>query len=471
MASTVLEEQLSGGSGGRSSDLRAELFSEALGVAASKYAVFAWVESNPLAARYLRSLKSDEHYAAPRALFRFFRWLRQQPGWMQANGTGEVEFALQKQGRCRTDRQRAELEELLLDFLNSEIRGTRNYKLKFYNAVHGLLKFHRVQLPNSSPERIIADTEAVEGSLSLGEVYKIIGACKPRERAIFTMMFQGFMDEHRFVEFNKNGWAKLEPQIRENHDWWIFKWSHRKKNDKPYFVIWHRSWDGPKMLQEYLKERGTPRRIGTDERGQPVYEPIFLNRQGLPFNKDNLQHAWIEASTRAGVVERIKPYCKLCGGRMQKTRRYINGASRKRYECRCGNIQDAREFYCQFFHVRYGKHLHELRDTLKTNLPTLAGVDRVHVNFFAGHKIDSLDYEKLREAEKNPMLMEKIQQDWLKTEPFLNLWSHGGISIAATQKQQEMENDITKLKAEKEDLRRDVELLKKLVDPAKFKRI
>jgi len=34
-----------------------------------------------------------------------------------------------------------------------------------------------------------------------------------------------------------------------------------------------------------------------------------------------------------------------------------------------------------------------------------------------------------------------------------------------------MENDITKLKAEKEDLRRDVELLKSLVNPAKFKRI
>ncbi len=156
---------------------------------------------------------------------------------------------------------------------------------------------------------------------------------------------------------------------------------------------------------------------------------------------------------------------------MHKTRRSINGASRKRYECRSGNVQDAREFYHQFYHVRYGKHLHELRDTLKTNLPTLAGVDRVHVSFFAGHKIDSLDYEKLREAEKNPMLMEKIQQDWLKTEPFLNLWSHGGISIAATQKQQAMENDITKLKAEKEDLRRDVELLKSLVNPAKFKRI
>jgi hypothetical protein len=170
MASTVLGEQLSGGgSVGRSSDLRAELFSEALGVAGSKYAVFAWVESNPLAGRYLRSLKSDEHYAAPRALFRFFRWLRQQPGWKLVIGTGEVEFVLQKQGRCRNDRQRAEFEQLLLDFLNSEIKGTRNYKLKFYNAVHGLLKFHRVQLPNSSPERIIADTEAVEGSLSVAQ--------------------------------------------------------------------------------------------------------------------------------------------------------------------------------------------------------------------------------------------------------------------------------------------------------------
>jgi len=158
---------------------------------------------------------------------------------------------------------------------------------------------------------------------------------------------------------------------------------------------------------------------------------------------------------------------------MHKTRRSINGANRKRYECRCGNLQDAREFYHQFYHVRYGKHLHELRDTLKTNLPTLAGVDRVHVSFFAGHKIDSLDYEKLREAEKNPTLMEKILQDWLKTEPFLNLWSHGGISIAATQKQQEMEmeKDITKLKTENHELRREFELLKNYLGPTKYKGI
>lgn len=64
MASPVLGEQLSGGGFvGRSSDLRAELSIEAPGVAASKYVVFAWVESNPLAGRYLRSLKSDENLA------------------------------------------------------------------------------------------------------------------------------------------------------------------------------------------------------------------------------------------------------------------------------------------------------------------------------------------------------------------------------------------------------------------------
>jgi len=453
------------------SDLSAQLHSEAPGVVAGKYAVLAWLEENPMAAAYIRRLHGDDHHAGARCLYRVFKWLTRRPGWQPPVNVSEVEWILDKQGSCRTDRARAVLEEMLIDFCNSEVHGTHNYKLKFYNTFHGLCKRHHIQLPNTDVEEIRADTAAVEGTLTLTDVFRIISTCKLRERAVFTLMWQSLMDSERFIQFNKNGWSRLEPQIRNENDWLIYKIPYRKKNDKPYFVMWHRTWDGPKLLLEYIEDRGTPRRVGTDERGQPVYEPIFLNRQGGPFNKDNLKHAWIQAATRAGVVERIHPYCKICGAGMVKTRRYVNGASKKRYECRCGNIQQAREFYRAFSHTRYGKNLHEIRDVLSTNLPTLAGVRETHVNFFAGHKIDPLDYQKLRDADKNPQLMDGLQQDWIKAEPFLNMWSHGGITIESTAKQRAMEEDLRRAEAKIERQGREIEELRAFFEKDKLARI
>jgi hypothetical protein len=78
--------------------------------------------------------QGDEYYATPRALFRVFKWLVNQPGWQPPAGISEVEWVLEKQGGCETDKARAVLEELLIDLCNTEVHGTRNYKLKFYNA-------------------------------------------------------------------------------------------------------------------------------------------------------------------------------------------------------------------------------------------------------------------------------------------------------------------------------------------------
>src|SRR2546426_1117472 len=297
--------------------VRAGYFSESTGVAAGKFAVMAWLEKNRAAARYIRHLSGDDNYAAPRALFLVFKWLVKQPGWASENGMGEVEYVLWKQGRMATDHDRAELENLLLDFCNQEIEGTKNYKLKFYNVLHGLLKYHKVQLPNSDISEIKADTPPIEANLSMDEIRRIVDNCKFREKAIFSLIFQGIMDSERFTIVN-HGWRLLEPQLKDGQEWITFRFEYRKKNEHPYFTIWHRDGDAIRFLKEYLKERGTPKVVGTDSRGQPIYEAIFLNRQGQSFNKDNLKQAWITAGTRAGVVERPRPVCKKCGHQMRK---------------------------------------------------------------------------------------------------------------------------------------------------------
>jgi len=424
--------------------VRAGYFSESTGVAAGKFAVMAWLEKNPAAARYIRHLSGDDNYAAPRALFLVFKWLVKQPGWASENGMGEVEYVLWKQGRMATDHDRAELENLLLDFCNQEIEGSKNYKLKFYNVLHGLLKYHKVQLPNSDISEIKADTPPIEANLSMDEIRRIVDNCKFREKAIFSLIFQGIMDSERFTIVN-HGWRLLEPQLKDGREWITFRFEYRKKNEHPYFTIWHRDGDAIRFLKEYLKERGTPKVVGTDSRGQPIYEAIFLNRQGQPFNKDNLKQAWITAGTRAGVVERPRPVCKKCGHQMRKTRRYLGAKAggEKRYECVCGNIEPASQYYEQFHKWRSGKNLHEIRDTVKTMIPNLAGVDRTLVAFFAGHQIDPLDYEKLRDAEKYG-LMGKIQEKWSKALPYLNLWSQASDLTTIPTKVADLEDRLNK---------------------------
>src|SRR5467141_5236798 len=170
----------------REAGVRSCYYSESPGVAAAKFAVMAWLEKNPPAARYVQHLSGDANYAAPRALFRVFKWLTKQPGWSSDNGMGEVEYVLWKQGRMVSDHERAELENLLLDFCNQEIEGTKNYKLKFYNVLHGLLKYHRVQLPNSDISEIKADTPPIEANLSMDEIRRVVDACKLREKAVFA---------------------------------------------------------------------------------------------------------------------------------------------------------------------------------------------------------------------------------------------------------------------------------------------
>ena len=97
----------------------------------------------------------------------------------------------------------------------------------------------------------------------------------------------------------------------------------------------------------------------------------------------------------------------------------------KRYECICGNAEQASQYYRQFSKFRSGKNLHEIRDTVKTMIPNLAGVDRTLVAFVAGHQIVPLDYEKLRDAEKYG-LMDRIYKKWSRALPYLNLWSQAG---------------------------------------------
>ena len=86
-------------------------------------------------------------------------------------------------------------------------------------------------------------------------------------------------------------------------------------------------------------------------------------------------------------------------------------------------------------------------------IPNLAGVDRVLVAFFAGHQIDPLDYEKLRDAEKYG-LMEKIQKDWSKALRYLNLWSQASDLTTSPTKVADLQDELSKVRIKLIELER-----------------
>ena len=468
---------------------RSQGFSEARDVAAGKFAVMAWRAKNPEANLYLNG-KVDQ-YVPGRALYLFSKWLGRQTGWQPPVGLTVLGYALKKQGAMRTDAQRGQLEDLLLQYLKSEVHGSFNYKVRIYSSVHGLFKKHRVNLPNSSlEENITVDSEPVEGSLSLDEIRKIVDECKPREAAIFKLKYQGLMDNERFLEFNQRGWAEIKDQLASNAEWIKFSFPRgRKKNKKRYYVVWHKDWDSIKDLKKYLAERGEPKPAGVDDRGQTTYAPIFLNNDGQPYGKRSLETGWLYAATRAGIVTRISPYCPDCKTHMRLRRLYVPGSyirgserekgypqsrTRRYYVCpKCQKKEEPSKFALQNGRIRYGKNLHEMRDVVKTVLTNMAGVPERLVDFFMGHQVDPLYYNKILALEKITGLPfdETIGKTWTKAEPFLNLWSRTGSLVAQTEETRKLKDDVKEIKALYADAIRRVEDMEKVYWPGQIARV
>src|SRR5689334_25129117 len=79
-------------------------------------------------------------------------------------------------------------------------------------------------------------------------------------------------------------------------------------------------------------------------------------------------------------------------------------------------------------------------------IPNLAGVDRTLVAFVAGHQIDPLDYEKLRDAEKYG-LMDETYKKWSRALPYLNLWSQAGHMMTNISEVTALREELTSLQS------------------------
>jgi len=236
------------------------------------------------------------------------------------------------------------------------------------------------------------------------------------------------LDRERFTILNESRWPEIKKQLADESEWIRVSFDRRKGNDKPYYVKYHKDSDAIRFLRAYLKERGEPRGLGRDERGSIRYEAIFINKEGNPYQKDGLSLAWTQAGARSGVLRRAGVACEVCHLPMVRQRLghggSFQGSHGRWWVCRrCGLREKASSYREDLQKVRYGKNLHEMRDTLITILPTMAAVNKELVEFFAGHQVDPLDYQKFMNLDD-----QWIEEEWAKARPYLDVWSNPAIS-------------------------------------------
>jgi integrase len=236
-----------------------------------------------------------------------------------------------------------------------------NTKRFAYAVLRSFFMHNRVPLPQDRSFRIVSDEPRVNGSLSVGEVKRILGSCNEAYRAAFLCMFQGGMGVGELIYWSENGYGDLIKQLREGATLVRLDLPGRKswRNSRPFYTFIGK--DAIEALRIWLKIRGS-------EEG-----PIFLNQFNGALNTVAIRHYWLRKLGRLGIIERPE------------------GADSS---------------------TRYGKNPHEMRDLFRTQWQK-SGAAAEAAEFFMGHNIDTNEYNKAFRDEAYARRQYRKAERWL----------------------------------------------------------
>ena len=232
----------------------------------------------------------------------------------------------------------------------------------------------------------------------------VVGGLNTCYRAVAVIRLQAGMGLKEFGFFNMNGWKSLERQMEERrHPIRIdLPGRKRRRNILPHYTFIGRN--AISALEEYLDERPP---------SPPPKKAIFLNQIGRPVRTYNIQRVWLNHLKRLGLARAEgKPH---------------RG-------------------------TRYGKNPHELRSLFRSRW-RLTGCDVEVAEFFMGHDIDKLGYDK------SPKLSpEWFRMQYIKAEPWLNIMSGDREKVSRS----ELAEERIKLERRIEELERSNRFARKL---------
>lgn len=311
-------------------------------------------------------------------------------------------------------------------------------------GIRGFFLANRAPLP-SDKHRFHSDREKVVGELSVEDFRKILLSCNRTYRAAFLVQFQSGSGVGELCYINLNHAGFVWDEVRKGSRMIRLRMPGRKQNRniKPYYTfIGSDAIDALKVLFH--------------SRGWKQDTVLFRNEYGEPLSKNSLACYFRSHAVRAGVIKQHTLACLDCAGETVKQLIKKEGLKRTYYVCTvCQSIHLASDYPigpCERGGVRYKAKPHELRDVFRTQChyaQTYAGFDGSACEFFMGHSIDSLEYDKIMRDSSY------AKSEYRKALPWLNILSEDPSKIDRTSVDLELES----YKRDQAELRQKVEAL------------
>jgi len=299
-------------------------------------------------------------------VYYFKDWLR----WMGENGgefAGMVPDELVKHQRETTKQTEYRMLDLAQAWVlgkNGQRKGTKENMLK---AVKSFFEHNRAGLPRDKSFKLRSEKGIVPNLLTVEEIRRVVLASNKTLRAAFMVMLCGGLDQESVVHWSDNGWVDLTKQLRDKKEVVKITIPGRKATRNEAEFSTYIMGDAINCVKDYIKERG-------DGDG-----PIFVNQFKQAVTKSALSDYWIRKLKELGIISR-------------------SGL----------NVE------------RYGRGLHNLRDTFRT-LWAQSGAAPHVAEAMMGHmaKVDPLGYD--RSFENEAYVNEQLEQ----AAPFLNVLTRG----------------------------------------------
>jgi site-specific recombinase XerD len=292
-----------------------------------------------------------------RRLFRYQEWL-QKKGYFES-----ITDLLEDYRKARKEEKKYRHIDLIQEYLNS-FKASFYYKDSIATIIRGFYRKNRAELPREkitySRDMLITTPSSTEEYIKPAEIWRIVsdGSVPTRDKAMIAIVLCLGLDESTFVhQFNYYAYPQLAKQLgRDQNSWDLSKAPQislvRMKTQTRFYNFLPKK--ALVLLRDWLNVRrditGSEIQVRS-ENGVEISEPLFITSQRTPINENFLARTIRESSFKSGVQQ-------------QKS-----------------GIK------------RYRIHGHEFRDTFRTTCK-IAGVDAAVAEFFIGHSIDILGYDK-----------------------------------------------------------------------------
>ncbi len=226
-----------------------------------------WTGKYPEVVQWLGSVTPGTAEGYARAMELFMEWITGQPGFEGYDPITLLDYQDKASGREKVK---------LVNYLNEWSReNTQRFRpetvRRYHNSIRAYFSYNGVTL--SRRDFSFPDTfkEQAPQLLKRENIVSLLAASKLRDRAIFTIAFQGGMGYNEFNQFNRS-WKAVAPQI--NNDFVKVSLRGRKtakgRTEGFYSILMG---DGLALLREYLKVRGEPKP------GEPIFMRIHAGRE------------------------------------------------------------------------------------------------------------------------------------------------------------------------------------------------